>query len=496
MALDNKFGIVVRLYSPFAQNMFRDVPIDYFCEVDVNCNDLRGSNHFLLSLWNEMNLMLHPKESKYVPWYYRPIIVSQKKNWKLLLLGDVHTVSGNFHLMLKMKNKSSIKSLLAYNYNISKNDCQHLFEELVARAKQNVSKLKTFSSTIRLKCHNSNVRSIGVYCGSNYFLRSNRKGFCIDIQLKAIDYIEAQQQMVNRLDDLCAFLAVETNLFFTFETPLKITENDKKLSVAINQSYIKPYIDGPSVRNNVLLLSEAGIGYLDKFVFVDRDPVEVDEVVYFKRSCVHVYEGLDMFLKKGDKVAFSTKNHNFILSPKDAPRIQNIITMAATSFLSAIETVSSPEGKKEVCSKCGNVMYKISARIENTVSKYLNQEMGRTFKELYNLRSKYLHAGKISCESVQITARPFIDPTTGSGLTDKGFISCKVKGQMMLVDIQNIQELTTYILRCYYQEHLCGINSFEPRDEHGNDVDLKQIIMTELQKRMPKGVEILDVSTL
>lgn len=66
----------VRLLSPFSHKMYRDVPLDAFCEVDVQTKDLTESNHFLLSLWNEMNKALHPAKCDYVPWYYRPDIVA------------------------------------------------------------------------------------------------------------------------------------------------------------------------------------------------------------------------------------------------------------------------------------------------------------------------------------------------------------------------------------------------------------------------------------
>ena len=65
----------------------------------------------------------------------------------------------------------------------------------------------------------------------------------------------------------------------------------------------------------------------------------------------------------------------------------------------------------------------------------------------------------------------------------------------MVVGIINIQEQTSYILRCYYQEKLFGITNFAPQEDHSYDIDLKQIILAKLQKRMPKGIEILDMNT-
>ena len=486
----------VRLVSPFSQEMYADVPIGGFCEVEINTNGLENSNHFLMSLWNEMNILLHPQKCDYVPWFYRPVIVENGQNWKIIFLGDVHTSSGNFYLMLKMKDKSSIKSIMAYKTGMPLEDCKKLFEQLVSNAQKNINNLHTYSSTVRLKCKNHEITTINVYSGKNFYLYSDDKGICIDICFQAIDYIEAKQQLVKRLDDLCSFLTVETNLLFEVEGEVEIEENARTLSIAVDHEFIRPYIDGPSIREESLRLSEAGVKFLNQYIFVDRELVEDEVTMCFKRSCTHVLEGLQRQLEKGERIGFITKTQVFMLSPQDQLRSQNIITMAATSYLSALETASTPEGKPETCQTCGNVIYKISARVESMVSKYLNPETGREFKELYNLRSKFLHAGKLSCENYYITARPFIDPSTGSGLTDYGFISCRVNGKMMIVGIHNIQELTTYVLRCWYQDKLFGVTDFTLVEEHGNDIDPKQMIIDTIQAAMPKGVKVVDVTTI
>lgn len=486
----------VRLVSPLSQEMFADVPIVHFCEVTVNTNGLKNSNHFLLSLWNEMNILLHPQKCDYVPWFYRPDIVERGPNWKIIMLGDVHTSAGNFHMMLKMKDNSSIKSIMAYNTGMSQEDCKKLFEQLVSSAKRNINTLHKYTSNVRLKCKNYGINTVNGYSGRNFYLHSDDKGICIDIRLQAIDYIEAKQQMVKRLDELCSFLTVETNLLFEVEGDVDIEENSKSLAIAVDQEFIKPYIDGPSIRGKSLRISEAGVKFIDQYIFVDRDLIEDNVTMYFKRSCTHILEGLQRQLEKGDRIGYMTKTQTFMLGSKDHPRNQNIITMAAMSYLSALETASTPEGKTETCQECGNVIYKISARVESMVSKYVNPETGRGFKELYNIRSKFLHAGKLSCENYYITARPFIDPSTGSGLTDYGFITYRVNGEMITVGIHNIQELTTYVLRCWYQDKLFGVTDFTPIDEHGNDIDPKQIIIDAIQKAMPEGVKVLDVTTL
>jgi len=45
-------------------------------------------------------------------------------------------------------------------------------------------------------------------------------------------------------------------------------------------------------------------------------------------------------------------------------------------------------------------------------------------------------------------------------------------------------------LRCYYQDKLFGVTDFEPFDDHGNDVDLKKMIMDKMQEVMPEGIKV------
>lgn len=498
MIMENRIPVhkdCVRLYSPFTQDIYGDVPLDAFCEVPVNTKGLVESNHFLVSLWNEMNNNLHPSRSSYVPWAYSPRIIS-KDSPKLVLLGDVDSRIGNIYIILSLEGKQNIKSLLLYNSRMKKDDCQSLFETLVEQARTNQNTLKRYACKVYLK---SNVEGItfSSYSGTNFFLSCDENGLYVDIRLNAIDIIEARQQLMTRLDALCSFLAVETNLLFEVITPLEITEEHEQLQVLTDMQYILPFIDGPAIRNDAIMLSASAIRYLELYVFVDRDLMHVNErQKYFSRGCIHVFEALKKHLERGEKFKFSSGMQNVSLAPKDTPGQQIIITMAAMSYLSAIETASIPEGSPETCPTCGNVAYKISNRVMNFMAKYLNKELGSLFKGLYAMRSQFLHSGKLSSESYQITSRPFLDPSTGSGLSDYGFITCRVNGEMMGAGLQNIQEWTTYALRCYYQEHLFGVTDFETHEDESRDIDFKQMFIDKIKEVVPDGIEVLDIKLM
>ena len=498
MVIENRLPVpinYVRLYSPFTQDIYGDVPLDAFCEVPVNTKGLVESNHFLVSLWNEMNINLHPSKSAYVPWAYSPRIISRESP-KLILLGDVDSRIGNIHIILSLEGKQKIKSILIYNDKLEKADCQSLFESLVDHAKHNQNTLKRYACKVYFK---SNVEGItfSSYSGTNFFLSCDENGSYVDIRLNAIDIIEARQQLMTRLDAMFSFLAVETNLLFEIIAPLELTEEHEQLQVLTEMQYILPFIDGPAIRNDAIMLSASAISYLEQYVFVDRDIMNVNErQKYFSRGCIHVYEALKKHLERGEKFKFPSRMQNVSLAPKDTPGQQIIITMAAMSYLSAIETASIPEGSPETCPTCGNVAYKISNRVMNFVAKYLNKELGSLFKGFYAMRSQFLHSGKLSSESYQITSRPFLDPSTGSGLSDYGFITCRVNGELMGAGLHNIQEWTTYVLRCYYQEHLFGVTDFETHEDESRDIDLKQMFIDKIKEVLPNGIEVIDIKLL
>ena len=204
-----------------------------------------------------MNINLHPSKSSYVPWAYSPRIISRDSP-KLILLGDVDSRIGNIYIILSLKGKQNIKSLLVYNNRMKKGDSQSLFETLVEKARTNQNTLKRYACKVYLK---SNVEGVtfSSYSGTNFFLGCDENGLYVDIRLNAIDIIEARQQLMTRLDALCSFLAVETNLRFEVITPLELIEEHEQLQVLTDMQYILPFIDGPAIRNETIMLSASAI---------------------------------------------------------------------------------------------------------------------------------------------------------------------------------------------------------------------------------------------
>ncbi len=110
--------------------------------------------------------------------------------------------------------------------------------------------------------------------------------------------------------------------------------------------------------------------------------------------------------------------------------------MSAIEVASTID--SNPSGR---CDSCGQVQYKISARVVDYVKKYLALEEGHSlikiFKSHYQKRSKYLHEGAILRDnSYTGTTIPRLDPSSESGVSER-----------TSVRLMNLREWIGYMLR-------------------------------------------------
>lgn len=125
MVMENRIPVpkdYVRLYSPFTQDIHGDVPLDAFCDVPVNTKGLLESNHFLVSLWNEMNINLHPSKSlDEILSLYEAEDITNYDTYKLSCGHDVTYVIAYLiwkHISRERTNKDELEKLLRASYTI------------------------------------------------------------------------------------------------------------------------------------------------------------------------------------------------------------------------------------------------------------------------------------------------------------------------------------------------------------------------------------------
>jgi len=486
----------INITSPFLPQITKEVDLDCFVKIDVNIIGELESNHFLLSLWHQLDINYAPEHSDRVPWAYIPQRYIGKK-MNVLVFGNINTKIGNYVVAMSYTKKGNINSLYFYSPFRKQEYYKIFFKTSVRNAINNKDNLTLFHCKTALNSQFSNL-NIQEYEGNNFALYSNNNRIYLNFKLKAIDKHEALKSSMKRLTYLCAFLSIETNILFEFQDIELNNKVENKIKSDIKPEYFHDFIDFHSIDNSTLKLSEYGFKFLNDYIFIERDLIIDKRLQYFISACQHIHEGLQNELKTGSITAYTFPKMSFALSPKDLRDKQTFITQAVMSYMSAIETASFPDGITTQCETCHNLQYKISSRISNFMTRYFHEDMGSLFKSLYSSRSKFLHTGKLATDNDYYYNRPLIDSSTETGLIDYGFISVNVKGKTGLIYINNIREWSTYALRCYYQEYFYERSKFdniEVQDENNSASYIQHYGKTEIRSCIP-GIEILGFDVL
>ncbi|MDX1047103.1 hypothetical protein GOL40_28065 [Sinorhizobium medicae] len=111
--------------------------------------------------------------------------------------------------------------------------------------------------------------------------------------------------------------------------------------------------------------------------------------------------------------------------------------LALALFVSALESVDLPLSKPASCPTCSQPQYKISRRVVDLGKKHLGSGVERIFKESYQRRSKYLHAGKVVASQPVISHFiPQLDPD--------GIEGCAMPSAG---NPRNLMEFTSFVIR-------------------------------------------------
>lgn len=79
----------INIKSPFFPEVAKEVDLDNFVKIDVNITEELESNHFLLSLWHQLDVNYAPQHTDRVPWAYLPQkYVGKKIN--ILVFGNIN----------------------------------------------------------------------------------------------------------------------------------------------------------------------------------------------------------------------------------------------------------------------------------------------------------------------------------------------------------------------------------------------------------------------
>ena len=456
----------IKVSNPFLPYNVKEVDFDDFERIDVGIKGIDNSNHFLWKLWHLFDIQYSPSTADgYAPWAYLPQKYKGKKN-QVLVLGNLNTSLGNFHVAISYVSKGNIDSICFYSGINNDNMTYKKLRKTVLQAKNEIDQIHTFHYVVELYSNFDRLK-IHPYVGNHFKLYSLNDKIFVSFDINCVDKYEAYHLGMERMKFLVAFLAVETNILFDY-SPIEESDAIEKIEEK-PASYMQNFIDAYSVSQDVVLLSEYGFHFIDENIFVERDLYFSHLVKYFLLGCIHVYDAMKEQETFDDTVKASLPTLTYGVMEVQAKNKQEKYTHCIMHYLSAIETASYDESSHEVCTTCGNVKYKIASRVKDFVTKYLNEDLGKLFKGLYAIRSKYLHTGILSTSGDFLNARPILDLGTEIGLSDNSFVSVKANGSVHAVSAMNIKEWTTFCLRCFYHEKMYGNANFKVEDVWNNN---------------------------
>ena len=98
----------IKVSNPFLPNYVKEVDFEDFERIDVGIKGEMDSNHFLWKLWHLFDLQYAPSNGKgFAPWAYLPQRYIGKNN-QILVLGNINTALGNFHVAISYVTKGDI----------------------------------------------------------------------------------------------------------------------------------------------------------------------------------------------------------------------------------------------------------------------------------------------------------------------------------------------------------------------------------------------------
>lgn len=436
--------------------IFADTERD-FERIPVNSSGYIESNKFLVSLWNQVNTHICPQHcTDRAPWAYFPGKYVGKKI-SVSVLGFCQTSIGELYYALEYHKKGNIDSLLVMRPT-SKLKREEVIKLtlLVNNAKACIDKTECFLCKANILTKLKNIR-FAEYNASNFSIIPSDGGFYFFFYVNAIDKFEAEQQALERLYEICAFLTVETNIYCSFEE-FTVTENELLPKSQSISPFIEDYLDYyPSVNNWLICISSYAYNFINENIlsigrFEKRSEIEK----FFISACKHLQIGVETELKIGEVAIASIPFRTISLTKRDQRNKVEYMTSALMSYLSAIECATATETNHETCKECGAVIYKIANRVRNLSTVFLGEHLGKVFHKLYTYRSKFLHTGRMASDANVIRTIPLLSESSETGVKEYGNVTIKIDGKICSVSISNIREWTTYILRCFYQKRILG----------------------------------------
>jgi len=358
-----------------------------------NLRTVEQSNLFLRALWANIR-----NEFGKCAWNFIPYRDTDKK---LITLGymnyeDERTLEVSLHY-------KNIGNLIAISF-IAEDEQQasdlRTIKKLIKESLNYNALMKDFSCKTKFESIRCNFSS---YQGQ-YFKLNPLSGnfFECTIKICAFDNIDAKTIILKKIKLISALLSVFSNCLIlntnkeVEASDIKVKENE--YNVNLN------WINDRPIKNNHVLLSEKSYLLIDKLISLDSFNENINLMLaaftHFHSARAQDSFEHDVLIPAGTS---KVNDNTFELHHEKDDRfdVANEIQMSSTEsatvlYMSSLE-VASLIGAKDLakCKSCNQNQYSISSRVQDFVKENGGNGLVKTIRNYYNLRSRYLHQGKL-----------------------------------------------------------------------------------------------------
>lgn len=365
---------------------------------------LADSNLFLRALWASLR-----DRFGRLGWQYTPRRTGSQQLIRFGWMSLGTTAPTDVEVSLRYRQVGVIRAVQFNLQHGIKDIHPNIEQTLLACVKEAVERKEQSSECFR----STQVRTfpqipLAHYRGRNWYCGPLTNGETeIGISVRGFDEADLQHEFAVRLVPLMDALSCMTNVAFE-----QVHDREGEVSAGhedANQFLVEEdWLDDFPTSDRLLRVSAAQLRYCEDLL---EDGIDDDRLT---RAASIFHRGLSIYRKLPDA-------HD----------------LALALFVSALESVDLPLSKPASCPTCRQPQYKISQRVVDLGRKHLGPGVERIFKESYQRRSKYLHAGKVVASQPVISHFiPQLDPD--------GIEGCAMPSAG---NPKNLMEFTSFVIR-------------------------------------------------
>ncbi len=238
------------------------------------------------------------------------------------------------------------------------------------------------------------------------------------LRVCAFDETDAAHQFALHTMPILDVLSSFTNLFLTLGEITALPPSPSVFQRVVSSPSLD-WLDGYPVTDGLVAVPEHCLTLVNDIV---RDDLDVQKQ-HIIDACHHFHAAR----------ALEEQSLTFLAPPSVHAELALVLYMSCLEVLSLINAPCP-----RTCPTCSQPKHRISARVAEFMEQHNGPAAAQVIKELYDTRSKYLHAGRLlSSRSFTVSTIPQLDSFSKNG----------IRSPVPLAPLLNLREYTSFCIR-------------------------------------------------